>query len=50
MNDVQNKNANKVDVLYNIWLGIRFVERELFNKTPTEANVERIKDLLEDEQ
>lgn len=32
----------------NYWLEIRFEERELYNKNPGEANVECIKELLED--
>jgi hypothetical protein len=37
-------------ICHSTWLERRFVERELFNKTPNEANIERLRDLLEDEQ
>ena len=44
----QNKYANhRVDALYKIWLGIRFEERELYNKIPDEANIKRIKEIME---
>jgi len=32
------------------WLGIEFEERELYNKNQNEANIERVKELLEDEE
>lgn len=35
--------------MYKTWLEIRFVERELFHKKPSEASIENIKDILEDE-
>jgi hypothetical protein len=34
----------------NAWLGMRFEERELYGKAPSEVNIEHIKKLLEKEE
>jgi hypothetical protein len=47
----QNKNVNhKNDALYKTWLGLRFKERELFNKTPDSAIAKSILELCDENE
>jgi hypothetical protein len=45
----QNKNANnKVDISYNFWLGIKYVDRTFFDGVVTEASIRRIREVLDE--
>jgi hypothetical protein len=48
--EVKTKRARKSNSFVSVnnsWLGMRFEERELYNKEPDEASISRLEDLLE---